>query len=421
MPLSNKKNLILFLITCLFIVSCGASSDSTETKGPNVPNSKIMLGAYLKNDGWSVDILEKFKADTHKETSIITLYTNFEMDWSFLTTQTSNIVASGSMPLITLMPFNSGHEDLLSMIATGEKDSYINRWITDFKAWRDSYPEDSRPTILLRFGHEFNGNWYAWGNQPEAYKAAWRHIHGLFETAGVNNSVEWIWSASATDTDDYNDITVYYPGDDVVDWTSLDGYNWGSNYTWSSWRTFDEVFSAAYVTLVNNYPHKPILIAEVATAEPSDLPDAAWGQYGDDSDAVESKEIWISNMLTRIKESYPAIRAVSWFNVNKELSWSLNETARNGLANTGLSAYNESILDANILSEFVPLNPPDPNMSAKISATSSLSSYNKYKEIALSNMPAVVGVESRQKQAEGMRNLPTDVLEKIRQQRLKSY
>jgi len=176
------------------------------------------------------------------------------------------------------------------------------------------------------------------------------------------------------------------------------------------------------VTLVNNYPHKPILIAEVATAEPSDLPDSTWGQYGDDSDATESKELWISNMLTRIRESYPAIRAVSWFNVNKELSWSLNETARNGLANTGLNAYNDSVLDSHFLSEFIPLHPPRPILSAKLSATSSLSSYKyKYKEIALSNMPAVVGIESRQKEAAGMRNLPVDVLEKLRQQRLNFY
>lgn len=413
MPLSNKKSLLVFLITCVFIVSCGAASDS-DSKISNTSDSKIMLGAYLKNDGWSVSVLEKFKADTRKQVSIVGLYTNFEMDWSFLTTQTSNIVASGSMPLITLMPFDSGHEDLLVMIATGEKDSYISRWIDDFKVWRDSYPEDSRPTILLRFGHEFNGNWYAWGNQPEAYKVAWRHIHGLFEAAGVNDNVEWIWSASATDSDDYNDITRYYPGDDVVDWTSLDGYNWGSNYAWSRWRTFDEVFSAAYVKLIENYPNKPIIIAEVATAEPSDLPDPDWGQYGDDSDAAESKEVWISNMLSRIKESYPAIRAVSWFNVNKELSWALNETAGNGLANTGLSAYNDSVLDSRFLSEFVPLSASASTVSAKLSST-------LHRKAALSNIPVVVGVKSRQKEADGMKNLPPHILEKIRHERINFY
>lgn len=417
MPIFKKNYLFIFLFSCLFIVSCGSSEapEVNNMKSPEIiADAKIMLGAYLKNDGWSLDILEKFKADTNKQTSIITLYTNFEIDWSFLTTQTTNIVSSGSTPLITLMPFNSAYEDLLRMIAMGEKDGYINRWIEDFKAWRDNYPEDSRPTILLRFGHEFNGNWYAWGNQPEKFKMAWRHIHGLFEAAGVNNSVEWVWSSSATDVDEYNDVTVYYPGDDVVDWTSLDGYNWGSNYSWSSWRTFDEVFSSAYVKLVDNYPDKPILIAEVATAEPSDTPDPAWGQDGDDSDVSESKELWISNMLSRIKESYPSIRAVSWFNVNKELSWALNETAKSGLEDTGLNAYNDSVLDTEFLSEFVPLSASKTNVSNKLSQAFSA------KDIS-SNKPIVVGGESRKKEADGMRNLPADVLEKIRQDRISFY
>lgn len=416
MSIFKKNNLYVFLFTCIFIASCGSSElpELNDKTNLNSSDTKIMLGAYLKNDGWSLDILEKFKAETQKQTSIIMLYTNFEMDWSFLTTQTTNIVSSGSTPLITLMPFNSGYEDLLGMIAMGEKDSYINRWVEDFKAWRDSYPEDNRPTILLRFGHEFNGNWYSWGNQPEKFKMAWRHIHGLFEAAGVNNSVEWVWSASATDVDDYNDITVYYPGDDVVDWTSLDGYNWGSNYSWSRWRTFDEVFSAAYVKLVDNFPDKPIIIAEVATAEPNDFPDPAWGQDGDDSDAAESKEVWISNMLSRIKESYPSIHAVSWFNVNKELSWSLNETAKDGLANTGLSAYNNSVLDSVFLSEFIPRRTLSVNVSKKLFLKSQ-------RKVTSNNKPVVVGGELREKEAKGIRSLPSHILGKIRQERISFY
>jgi len=44
--------------------------------------------------------------------------------------------------------------------------------------------------------------------------------------------------------------------------------------------------------------------------------------------------VWVQDMYTRILAEYPAIRAVAWFNTNKELSWALN-----GAGNTGLAAY----------------------------------------------------------------------------------
>ena len=125
-----------------------------------------------------------------------------------------------------------------------------------------------------------------------------------------------------------------------MDYLAIDGYNWGSNYSFSRWKSFDETFSQQYVKMVEHYPGKPIMLTEVSTAEPHNTPDAAKGQLGDDSDAFESKELWISDMMTRIKESYPAIQSIVWFNTNKELDWGLNLEG-----NTGLAAYNNAVSD----------------------------------------------------------------------------
>lgn len=436
----NKNNILLSI----------ALSSAISFSAPISANT--MLGAFVKYDGWSLTDIDKFNTDTAKPMAVTTLFTNFDMHWDSLQIQTSNIVSRGATPVISLMPYSKRYPDMLAAITSGEEDVYINSWIQSFKAWRESYPEDKQPSIMLRFGHEFNGNWYPWGNNPEEFKATWRYMHAMFEAAGVNEGVEWVWCASATDVDDYNDLTLYYPGADVVDWTSLDGYNWGSNYAWTSWRSFDEVFSSAYVTLVNNFPEKPILIAEVGSAEPNDRPDPEWGQYGDDSDASQSKEVWVSDMMQRIKADYPAIRAISWFNINKELSWALNETARSGTSNTGLNGYNQEVMNGHFVSDFLsakaeptlpvteePVNDkPSKGKSSgkkgggnsgenKHQTTSALSSAANLetpkltglqRALANNRMPEVVGEKLRQREAEGFRNLSAGALKKIRQQRL---
>lgn len=317
--------------------------------------ANTMLGAYINHDGWSLADIDKFNTDAAKPLAVVNLFTNFDMHWDSLYTQSSNIVSRGGTPMITLMPYSSSRNpDMLTAIANGDEDNYLNSWIASFKNWRDAYPVDARPSILLRFGHEFNGNWYPWSNNPAAFIAAWRHVHNLFELSGVNGSVEWVWCVNNVNVDSVNDITRYYPGDDVVDWTSIDGYNWGSSFSFSRWKSFDETFSSSYVKLVTNYPAKPVIIAEVASAEPGDLPNAALGQDGNDADAGQNKDLWVQDMYQRIKDGYPAIRAVAWFNTNKELSWALNETALSGAPNTGLAGYNAVVGDAWFLGTFTP-------------------------------------------------------------------
>lgn len=36
--------------------------------------------------------------------------------------------------------------------------------------------EQQGATMLIEFGHEMNGNWYAWGQQPSEYISAWQTL-----------------------------------------------------------------------------------------------------------------------------------------------------------------------------------------------------------------------------------------------------
>lgn len=321
---------------------------------PVVSQADAMLGAYIKSDGWSLTEIDRFNAVTNKPMAVINLFSTFDYDWGYLKYQSDNIVSRNAVPMITWMPTtqNQSGVNILTQITGGQWDVYLQKWIDGFKWFQSSYPIDKKPKILLRFGHEFNGNWYPWSNTPAKYKAAWQYIYNKFKAAGINSQIEWVWCANNSSVDNYNDITRYYPGNAYVDWTGIDGYNWGSNYSFSSWKSFDETFSSPYVTLVNSYPTKPIILGEVASAEPADLPNLSYGQNGNDSDANQSKAAWVTNMFSRLQTSYPAIRAVSWFNVNKELSWALHETN-----NTGLTEYNQAIQSTYFLGTFKSLKP----------------------------------------------------------------
>ena len=64
------------------------------------------------------------------------------------------------------------------------------------------------------------------GNRPGEYVAAWRHVHDIFTSVGAND-VTWVWCPNVDPDHKMQSLGSLYPGDAYVDWTCLDGYNWG--------------------------------------------------------------------------------------------------------------------------------------------------------------------------------------------------
>lgn len=97
-------------------------------------------------------------------------------------------------------------------------------------------------TVVLRFNHEHNGDWYPYsvvyqgagsdsnGNDTcdgiERFVAVWRHAHGLFTDAGAVN-VRWFYCVNAESFPDepWNRPFSAYPGDHYVDLVGLDVYS----------------------------------------------------------------------------------------------------------------------------------------------------------------------------------------------------
>ena len=197
---------------------------------------------------------------------------------------------------------------VLDVIASGRYDDYITSWARS--AARHGGP------LLLRPMHLMNGDAYPWsvgvnGNTDRDFVRAWRHIHGIFASEGARN-VGWVWSVNtfgSTPGVD-GDVTRYYPGDAYVDWVSMSGFNWGGATPWGTWRSFDDIFEETYRALASL--SKPVMISEIATST-----------IGGDAGA------WVRNALARLREAYPRVRAVVWFDarLDGEVDFRLRDQA----------------------------------------------------------------------------------------------
>jgi beta-mannanase len=164
-----------------------------------------------------------------------------------------------------------------------------------------------------------NGSWFPWGvgangNSAADYVAMWRHVHDLFVAAGATN-VTFVWCPSVDMQRSLAPLASLYPGDAYVDWTGLDGYNWGSNSAGNKggWLTFDEVYHSTYQEIANTIaPTKPMIVAEVGSTE-----------HGG------SKAAWITDMLTvQLPRRYPQIRGVVWFEQKADgVDWPIESSA----------------------------------------------------------------------------------------------
>ena len=197
----------------------------------------------------------------------------------------------------------------LDRITAGDHDPYLRQWGAALAAW--GHP------VMLRFGHEMNGDWYPWSegvnsNGPGDYAAAWRHVHEVVAAAGASN-VTWVWNPNVPYWGS-TPLDGLYPGPGYVDAVALDGYNWGTSAAWSSWVAPQELFGPGLTELRRLAPGIQVLIAETASAE----------QGG-------SKADWNTALISFLA-AQPDVTAVVWFNFNKETDWRINSSTGSSAA-----------------------------------------------------------------------------------------
>ncbi len=268
----------------------------------------VSLGVNLSN-GPIGSQLDGYTRITGAAPRLVMWYQN----WSeplFYASQMSDVDSRGAIPLVTWMPqLSSGGGVPLTAISAGSQDDTIHQAARAAAAWGKPF--------MVRFAHEMNlsGSPYGPGtngNTPAEFVAAWRHVVTLFRADGATN-VRWVWSPNV-DCAGQCRFEAFYPGDPWVDWVALDGYNDAAAQM--SWMTLDQVFGTSYDEMIR-LTQRPLMIGETASPE-----------LGGD------KAAWIHQAFeAALPLRMPAVRAVVWFDRQKETDWRVDSSA------SSLAAY----------------------------------------------------------------------------------
>ena len=226
-----------------------------------------------------------------------------------------NIRSHGSIPFLSwgaeVAPRDSEVQPnyQLSDLIEGRYDGYIAQFASEARNWGHPF--------FLRFNWEMNGDWFPWsesvnGNAPGQYVAAWQHVHDIFTIAGATNAT-WVWCPYADEKKKFRSPKAFYPGAYYVDWTCMDGYNWGKNpVNPQKWKSFGQLFDSTYALLAKKIARrKPIMVAEFATS-----PNGG------------HKALWIKNMFEKLPRKYPRIRGLIYFDgVDRGVDWPIESSA----------------------------------------------------------------------------------------------
>jgi hypothetical protein len=306
-----------------------------------LPDDGVLLGV---NPEWERLTLEEYGQAVGHDPAVAVAFT----DVPFTPSDRRNILSAAeqagqenALLLLTLEP----HQGLDAM--TPEVHDQIAGLAAEINA--DSV------AVVIRFAHEMNGSWYAWGQQPSEYVATFRALADAVDEVAAGTEMMWAPNygggypfaggefeapvgSRARDTLDTNDdgelerrddpYAPYYPGDDVVDWVGMSLYHWGSDHPWGE----------------NEVP-EPDKLADQLTGEyvglggdDAVIPDF-YGVYGEDhgkpvaltetaalvttgtevSLELEIKQAWWSQVLDAdLPEQFPQLRMINWFDWEKE-------------------------------------------------------------------------------------------------------
>lgn len=288
----------------------GASAPFTLTHSPPLSTepgtAPLRFGVGTPGGPLAAAELDEVAALAGEAPSIILSYNDFNQAPPITELEAARM--RGATALLTWEPWIWGGGTVqpafsLDRITAGDFDLYLRQWGTALADW--GHP------VMLRFGHEMNGNWYPWaeqvnGNGAGDYAAAWRHVHDVVASTGASN-VSWVWNPNVPYPGSVP-LDGLYPGASYVDSVALDGYNWGTSTSWGTWVSPSQLFGDGLAQLRALAPGKPVLIGETSSAE----------QGG-------SKAEWTTSLISYLA-AQADVTAVTWFHFNKEADWRINSS-----------------------------------------------------------------------------------------------
>jgi hypothetical protein len=247
------------------------------------PEGKKYFGAALDGAPKSMDPVKEYTQQVGKQPNMVEYYAAWGDQ--FDPQRVRNAWDAGAMSLQAWEPFTPS----LKEIAGGASDAYIKKFAMQVR--------DLNLPLAISFGHEMNGDWFAWGtkNPHEDFVKAWQHIHDVFQEVGALNVI-WVWSPNVVNPAPDIDLKPLYPGDQYVDWIGLVGY-----YTSNGSSSFKKLFEPT-INAVRTFTAKPVIISETGAEQ------------------GKRKSADIKDFFTSIAAS-PDVIGFVWFNYKKRADW----------------------------------------------------------------------------------------------------
>lgn len=317
-----------------------------EDAGPGVASPTNVLPAdrpvFGVNPDWGVETLAQFAETTGVTPASAVSFVEIpfdETDVKNVRAAADQVAGVGGVLMLTLEP-------------TAGLDAVTDDVVQDLVNLLQEVNESGVP-VLLRYAHEMNGSWYAWGQQPEAYVESFRKVAAALQ---ATDATEMLWAPNyaggypyeggayaaepgtrefeVLDTDRDNQLTEnddpyapYYPGDDVVDWVGMTIYHWGDEYPWGSNdlpepRKFSEQLTGTYDGQGGDDTVFPDFYKEYAEDrnKPMAIPETAAFVTEDASAAlgIEIKQTWWRQVFSEeTRSQFPHVRLINWFNWDK--------------------------------------------------------------------------------------------------------
>lgn len=324
----NKKNQFVAIATALFLFGVGCKKSinkelTTELKPetmsvsfqqisllgppPIPPGNLLYVGAFCNQLQDSLDprnpdaqaaAILALERDLGHPLPIVTHYYNHR------TSLTNDVLAAdaahGRIPIITLT--SGGPAD--STLA-GKNDSIFRLRARELKAF-------GKPVFLRYFTamnkngdgnrHSKDLNGIMVGvNEPARgalYIELWRYVRNLFLAEGATN-VAWVWSVGDQKdewkTGPYPYASVYYPGDDYVDWIGINAYQQREVDDYTPFIQRIKPFHDYWWERTNQT--KPLLITETGAPK-----------------RTQTQTDWIINAHRFAQDSLPGLKAYNYWN-----------------------------------------------------------------------------------------------------------
>ncbi len=185
-------------------------------------------------------------------------------------------------------------------IADGSQDRYLNRLAVHSKAWgkRAFFTFQHEPEALICPDDVPCPRSTRYYGTTADYKAAWRHLVGVFRAQGVKN-LAYVWQTGTyrwSRPTDYRYGPRNYPGASVIDWIAVDPFN-ADTSRWQSLRTLIQPWYEWA-----GAQDKPLMIGAFGSVELPGHPDG--------------RAAWFKRAAADLKQRFRKVKALMYFDHN---------------------------------------------------------------------------------------------------------